>query len=41
MRAVVNFFYEEPYTWAVSQIPPQQTQPEMEQCPAYGVLTKH
>ena len=30
--------YEEPYDWAVSRQP--QTQPVMEQCPAYGVLTK-
>ena len=30
--------YEEPYDWAVSRLP--QTEPEMEQCPAYGVLTK-
>ena len=30
--------YEEPYDWAVSRLP--QTEPTMEQCPAYGVLTK-
>ena len=30
--------YEEPHDWAVSRLP--QTEPEMEQCPAYGVLTK-
>ena len=30
--------YEEPYDWAVSRLP--QTEPAMEQCPAYGVLTK-
>ena len=30
--------YEEPYDWAVSRL--QQTEPEMEQCPAYGMLTK-
>ena len=30
--------YEEPYDWAVSR--PPQTEPVMEQCPAYGVLTK-
>ena len=31
--------YEEPYyDWAVSRLP--QTEPVMEQCPAYGVLTK-
>ena len=30
--------YEEPYDWSVSGLP--QTEPVMEQCPAYGVLTK-
>ena len=30
--------YEELYDWAVSRLP--QTEPAMEQCPAYGVLTK-
>ena len=35
LRTVV---YEEPYDWAVSRLP--QTEPVIEQCPAYGVLTK-
>ena len=30
--------YEEPYDWSVSRLP--QTESVMEQCPAYGVLTK-
>ena len=30
--------YEEPYDWAVSRLP--QTEHAMEECPAYGVLTK-
>ena len=30
--------YEEPYDWTVSRLP--QTEPVMEQCPAYGVFTK-
>lgn len=30
--------YEEPYDWAVWRLP--QTEPAMERCPAYGVLTK-
>ena len=30
--------YEELYDWSVSRLP--QTEPVMEQCPAYGVLTK-
>ena len=34
----VTAVYEEPYDWAVSRLP--QTEPVMEQCPAYGVLTK-
>ena len=34
----VTVVYEEPYDWAVSRLP--QTEPVMEQCPAYGVLTK-
>jgi hypothetical protein len=29
--------YEEPYDWAVSKLP--QTEPMVEHCPAYGVLT--
>ena len=34
----ITAVYEEPYDWAVSRLP--QTEPVMEQCPAYGVLTK-
>ena len=34
----VTVVYEEPYDWAASRLP--QTEPVMEQCPAYGVLTK-
>ena len=34
----VTAVYEEPYDWAASRL--QQTEPVMEQCPAYGVLTK-
>ena len=34
----VTVVYEEPYDWAVSRLP--QTEQVMEQCPAYGVLTK-
>ena len=34
----VTVVYEEPYDWAVSR--PPQTEPVIEQCPAYGVLTK-
>ena len=30
--------YEEPYDWTVSRLP--QAELVMEQCPAYGVLTK-
>ena len=30
--------HEEPYDWAVSRLP--QTEHEMEECPANGVLTK-
>ena len=34
----VTAVYEEPYDWAVSRLP--QTEPVMDQCLAYGVLTK-
>ena len=38
MMYSITVVYEEPYDWAVSRLP--QTEPVMEQCPAYGVLTK-
>ena len=37
---IYTVVYEEPYALAVSKTPQQQTEPEMEQCPAYGMLSK-